>query len=325
MGKVAVITATRNRGGTLEDPGYLFPCIASVYHQDYDDHIHMIVDDGSTDQTKELVERCAEKDPRIIYLRREKLPCERDTASCAQNYGIEITMRLKISDDYSGPLADVDYITILHSDDLLPHDSLSSRVRAMKKQEAGIVYGQKSVIDWSGLRVLVNGNFPPFTDPKKLYKRIATRHSAFPNHSLMWDLDTLAGIGMYDEGLGDSEDDEMSLRTMDYARNNSHNVAFTGKVEYLHRYHDGMITHPNRRQGHARRDHSAIRKKHGIGPGVLLTSPFLLKKPHAFLPLHIKDRLEAVKNNFLRVLAEDDSELIEMQKGANGLWNSLDI
>ena len=62
---VAIETPTHNRAGSLP------ASIESVLAQSYPHWRMMIVDDGSTDETKEVVAPYVEANPNIIYLRSE--------------------------------------------------------------------------------------------------------------------------------------------------------------------------------------------------------------------------------------------------------------
>lgn len=74
----SIITPTYNRESFLEE------MIASVAAQTFQDHEHIIVDDGSTDGTEELVKRLMETHPKIVYIKQEN-----KGRSVARNVGIE--------------------------------------------------------------------------------------------------------------------------------------------------------------------------------------------------------------------------------------------
>ena len=64
--KVTVIMPTMNRASLLPRS------IDSVLSQNFTDYEFIIIDDGSTDNTKQVVEEYVKKDPRIRYIRYEK-------------------------------------------------------------------------------------------------------------------------------------------------------------------------------------------------------------------------------------------------------------
>lgn len=100
---------------------YLRQAIRSVLEQDYDSWELIVVDDGSTDDTAQIVAEF--NDPRIRYIYQEN---RGQTASL--NRGLE--------------LAQGEYITTLDADDWLPANSLSARCQVFDENpELGVVYG----------------------------------------------------------------------------------------------------------------------------------------------------------------------------------------
>lgn len=115
----SILTPTRNRGKE-----FLPQTIRSVQGQVLDgfDYEHIIIDDGSTDDTKKIVAEFRRKDKRIKYIRNNKSL----GPAAALNRGLNIAQ---------GQL-----ITTLDDDDLLPPSSLKLRVEFMKKNPD---------VDWS--------------------------------------------------------------------------------------------------------------------------------------------------------------------------------
>lgn len=95
----SIITPTYNRASFLEE------MVASVAAQTFTDYEHIIVDDGSTDETEKLIKRLMETHPKIVYIKQEN-----KGRSTARNVGIE---------DAKG-----EYICFLDSDDFWKQNHL---------------------------------------------------------------------------------------------------------------------------------------------------------------------------------------------------------
>ncbi|WP_066890575.1 glycosyltransferase family 2 protein [Clostridium nigeriense] len=105
---VSIITPTYNCGKFIEET------IKSVIDQSYDNWEMIIVDDCSTDNTKEVVEKYINNDKRIKYYLLE------------ENSGAAVT-RTKAMELASG-----NYIAFLDSDDLWMRDKLKNQLDFMK-------------------------------------------------------------------------------------------------------------------------------------------------------------------------------------------------
>lgn len=109
---ISIITPTWNRRELL------LQAMDSVQVQDLPDWEHVIVDDGSTDGTAELVADRASSDPRIRWIQRAG---DKAGASVCRNIGWRA--------------ARASLIIFLDSDDLLDPDCLSLRVKAMTRNQ----------------------------------------------------------------------------------------------------------------------------------------------------------------------------------------------
>jgi glycosyltransferase involved in cell wall biosynthesis len=123
MPRVSVIIPTYNRADLIEET------IDSVLKQTFDDLEIIIVDDGSTDSTKEVVRRF---DGPIKYLYQENRG-----RSCARNRGFEAS---------SG-----DYICFLDSDDVLDPRMLDRQVSLLESNsDLGFVFSDYQFINRAG-------------------------------------------------------------------------------------------------------------------------------------------------------------------------------
>lgn len=105
--KVSIITATYNRENLLP------VCIESVIAQTCKNWEHIIVDDGSRDETMSLVRKYMRSDPRIRY-----------AAHCNRGQSLSLNVGLM--------MAVGEYVCILDSDDYYLPNHLESRLQYLK-------------------------------------------------------------------------------------------------------------------------------------------------------------------------------------------------
>ncbi len=105
---VSIVMPTYNRARLLPDT------ITTVLSQDYDDFELLVVDDGSIDNTRELLHTLQQEDDRVRYLPLEK----NGGIASARNFGIQH--------------ARGDYIAMIDSDDHWLPGKLSQQVRIME-------------------------------------------------------------------------------------------------------------------------------------------------------------------------------------------------
>ena len=125
MPKVSVIIPTYNRARIVGE------AIDSVLFQRYDDSELIVVDDGSTDGTEELV---ASYLPRLTYLYQEH-----QGVSAARNRGIAS--------------ARGEYLSFLDSDDLWLRDKLSSQIHFMESHPECLICYTDEIWIRKGVRV----------------------------------------------------------------------------------------------------------------------------------------------------------------------------
>jgi len=101
---------------------YIEKCVKSVLSQSYSDFELIVIDDGSTDSTPDIVDSLAGTDSRIIAVHQKN-----GGVSAARQTGIEI--------------AKGDWISFLDSDDTLPADALLNYSKVLDTQADIIVSG----------------------------------------------------------------------------------------------------------------------------------------------------------------------------------------
>lgn len=225
---VSIITPTLNRARLLPD------AIKSVLGQTFSDWEHIIVDDGSTDNTEDVVRKFT--DNRIIYINRFK----QRGISAARNLGLR--------------LASGKYIAFLDSDDLLAPKSLSLRARFLEKHPrvalaCGLMALQPSRSYLSARKKILGTAHPdtPNPDPdkipalRKLYNHREKHHLLLQKNFVFTGtvmvrksvIDTCHG---FDERLVIFEDYDLWLRI---ARR--YNIAFLNETLFYFRHFEDSI------------------------------------------------------------------------------------
>lgn len=120
---VSIITPTYNSSRFIAE------AIASIQSQTLEDYEHLIVDDGSSDDTASIVQSLAAKDSRIKLLRMEK----NSGPAAARNLGISS--------------AEGRYISFLDSDDIWLSNKLQVQVEFMTEHGVALSYTDYERLD----------------------------------------------------------------------------------------------------------------------------------------------------------------------------------
>ncbi len=170
---------------------YIGEAIESVLIQNYPKLELVIVDDGSTDNTKEVVSRC--KDERIKYIYKEN-----GGPSSARNCAIR--------------KAKGQYIIPLDSDDMMAPNFITLHLQEFEKYpETDLVYCDVLLIDGDGKPIKVM-NKPEYQDRRHLIKDLFRQgHPVIP-FRLGIRKRVFDKIGLYDETLMIGEDYDMMRR-----------------------------------------------------------------------------------------------------------------
>lgn len=125
--KISIITASYNYAQ------YISECIESVIAQTYSDWELIVVDDGSSDNSVEIIKSYCKKDSRIKFFQHDA-DCKQDVADpfnasnqVGVNRGLKETILLGIS-KCTG-----EYIAFLESDDAFKPDNLMKKVEVIEK------------------------------------------------------------------------------------------------------------------------------------------------------------------------------------------------
>lgn len=182
---VSVNIATYNRGGFLAE------AIESVLAQTYTNWELVIVDDASTDNTREVVDSYL-KDPRIKYFRNET------------NLNISLTRNRGLKESQG------EFIAVLDSDDIwCDKDKLKKQVEFLENNPDHALVGTGVIkIDKNGREMSRYLN--PLTD-KTIRVKILSQN-AFAHSSLMYRREAVLALGGYDPAINGIEDYDLWLK-----------------------------------------------------------------------------------------------------------------
>ncbi len=183
MYKISVIIPTYNRSALLKR------AIKSVLNQTFQDFELIVVDDGSTDDTKKIVDSFSNQKITYIYQQNS------GGASRPKNTGIKT--------------AKGDYIAILDSDDEWLPDKLKKQIQYFaesKNPKLGVVGCDIVIIEGSKK---TNYKIPKY---KNIFKRILITDDMGTGSAMMYKKEVFDKVGLFDENLKSGQDREMRLR-----------------------------------------------------------------------------------------------------------------
>lgn len=183
---------------------YIEEAILSVLHQTYEHWELIVVDDGSTDSTLQIVQSIANKDNRIqVYHQSNKGGC------AARNEALRHVLG--------------DYVLYLDADDFLDKDKLRTHLKEIEEHNY-----QSDVLTFGPcLRLLPTGKCVPSSmeDLNRDYQpaidaQIAIwngHFNSFPYSSYLIPIELIRKVGLWDEQLARSQDSEYMARVLFYA------------------------------------------------------------------------------------------------------------
>jgi len=213
---VSIIIPTYNRANLIGDT------LDSVLAQTYQNWECIVVDDGSTDNTKEVIENYTKKDARFQYHKRpNNLP---KGANACRNYGFEISKG--------------EYINWFDDDDIMLKNFLEVKISYF---ENGMDFNFCSYthVD-ENLKILKNVNL---IETNHLYKDYALWNFHIITHSVLFKRDFLKGKKLFSYDIKRGQETELFLRL--FFNTNKKAYKIINKPLFLYRQHKGTKTHKN--------------------------------------------------------------------------------
>jgi len=217
--KISVIIPTYNRANFIRNT------ILGVINQTYTDWELLIVDDGSTDNTKEVIDEFVKNDKRIKYFYEENSGCP----SVPRNLGIE--------------KASGKYVAFLDSDDEWFPTKLEKQLAIFENSnnpKLGVVACYLYVKDYKTGKIV--SKHDKYYRGDVLDKLINTKLNLFTASCVMTKMSILKEVGPFDPMFKVSEDSDMWLRISE------NGYEFDYVPEYLFNYlvHDNNIYYKNK-------------------------------------------------------------------------------
>jgi len=210
--KVSIIIPTYNRAELLPRT------IKSVLNQTLKDFELIIVDDGSTDNTKEVVEEIQKKDKRIRYIRLDK---NSGAPAHPKNVGIQN--------------AKGDYIAFLDDDDEWLPEKLEKQIELFKnsqKKNLGFVGCNTLVIDEQKNKKY-EYKMPKY---KNVFQRLFGANFIRSLGNVIVKRNVFREVGLFDENLKYADDTDMWIRIAQ-----KYDFDFVNESLFKYHWHGGNI------------------------------------------------------------------------------------
>lgn len=202
--------------------------------------------------------------------------------------------------------SDTQYVTFLHSDDMLPRQSFGMKAQGFKMNpNLRLVCSYMGICD-SSMRLLRIMKGPEIEEPKEMAQMlIRKQHMDFPHHTMMLSKGLLKEIrdidgSVFDERLGFGEDRDFSVRALKLIEKGQ--VLCIPEVLQFYRTHDASVTALYTAEGLHRPEREYFSDKHGRTFWTDLTGKLqlLATRPYYFLPESAKKHLRRARDEVRR-------------------------
>lgn len=172
---------------------YVVEAIESVLNQTYGNFEFIIIDDGSNDNTSQIIKEYKKKDGRIRILRNE------------QNIGVVKSLNIGLRESIG------EYIARIDADDIWLPEKLEKQITYLEKNnDLGMLATSKLNINADGT-IREKDKYPETHSYKNIRNNILKRN-IFCHSSVIFRKDVFKKVGYYDETFINSEDYEYWMR-----------------------------------------------------------------------------------------------------------------
>lgn len=170
---------------------HLREAIESILNQTFSDFEFIVVNDGSTDRTHEIIEEFAQKDKRLRVITNQN------------NLGLTKSLNRAVK------LAKGDYIARMDADDIALPERLEKQVKFLEShEEVGLLGTSYYEVDATG--GVIGKKELPSTD--KEIRSVLIKYNPFFHASVMMRREVFEVVGLYDELIPFAQDYDLWLR-----------------------------------------------------------------------------------------------------------------
>lgn len=214
---ISIIIPTYNRASLIAET------LDNLLEQTYKHWECIIVDDGSIDNTLDILKEYSKKDERLKYYQRPEN--KKKGANTCRNYGFEVSKG--------------DYIQFLDSDDFISSNKLEAQVKVINEQsDVSVLTSKYGFFEKSIHQSKIVNNkvyFKNYKDGFSLLEDIGRSGGYFPVHCYLVKRDILLIAGKWDESLLVNQDGELFCRVL----LNSKNIVFAENAIAYYRTNSG--------------------------------------------------------------------------------------
>ena len=283
---------------------YLSETIRSIDNQRIKDLIHIIIDDGSNDDTfKELKRKYANSINRYVF-KREKHPAEILTSTNARNFALDLCLESTSTKNIN--LLNQKYITFIDSDDVVIN--LNKRLNFLENNNVDFLFTDALIffdnIDksfvWSGINNNISRVYNTFWVKGKM-----------PYPTMTWSINFLRELktfnnkkynkGIFDSKIGCGEDVDVALSSLECARELNYKIGYLPEITAGYRIHNLSLTCIRNQKDRKREENAVLIRHFGKYHTAILHIKRFLIRPECYIEFFIK-----IKNAFKKKLSKTD-------------------
>jgi len=267
---------------------YLEETISSIDKQLYKNIVHIIVDDGSTDDFCALLKEKYKNNKNKVVIRRTKPEGEILTASNAINYAIDLCLNNNNIENVD--ITNHDTICFIDSDDLVI--DIHKRVREIENNKLDLLYtdaliffdNNPKVFFWKGMFGTYSKIFNNFWVLGKM-----------PYPTMTWKKDFLLGLrdynkqkynvnGILDSQIGCGQDVDLALSSFEYAKSKNLKIGYLSEITAAYRIHESSIAVIRNQNQRSKEENIVIVRHFGKIKSLYLHLKRFLVRPECYFP-----------------------------------------